>query len=88
MIQAYYKYKPASFEALALLVCADAKDRITQLYQAELLRLMLLHRRLPELPPKLTDILNNRPQKGRMTAEKASGFVDDMIAAFRKGGEK
>lgn len=85
MIQAYYKYRPASLEALALLVCADSKDRLTQLYITDMLRILLAHRRIDELPPRLTDLFTPNPKK-KMNAEKADSFVDRMIGAFRKGG--
>lgn len=90
MIQAYYKYRPASFEALALLACADSNDRLAQRYQADMLRMiMLLHippaERNPEEIPSLAELLSSKPRK-KITAEKATDFVDNMIAAFRKGG--
>lgn len=84
MIQAYYKYRPASYEALALLVCADSKDRLTQLYITDMLRILLAHRRIDELPPRLTDLFVKKPKK-KMNAEKADSFVDRMIGAFWKG---
>lgn len=87
VIQAYYKYRPASYEALALLVCADSKDRLTQVYITDMLRLLLTHRRVDVLPPRLTDIFDSK-QKKTINAEKAETFVDDMIHAFRKGAGK
>lgn len=84
MIQAYYKYKPTSFVALALLVRADGKDRVTQWYTADMLRLLAArwHR---DIPP-LADLLTAKPRK-KMTVEKANDFVDDMIRTFGKGGD-
>lgn len=88
MIQAYYKYKPASFEALALLVRADGKDRFSLMYIAEMMRFLMLKRPPAELPPSLRECLNG-PKKPVMNAEKAEGFVDKMIRTFSgKGGKK
>lgn len=85
MIQAYYKYRPTSFEALALLVCADGKDRIIQMYAAEMMRLAasVYYSDLPVL----ADVLTAKPRK-RVTAENANDFVDMMIRTFGKGGGK
>ena len=80
MIQAYYKYRPASLGALALLVCADGKDRAAQLYHADMLRL-LVGAYYESKPPRLCDIFNG---KGGMTAEKANAFVDKMFRTFGK----
>lgn len=90
MIQAYHKYRPASFEALALLVCADSKDRLAAIYQAEMLRMLVLFRipvqeRNPADIPSLTDIFKRKPTK-KMTTDKATSFVDGLLATFRKGG--
>ena len=83
MIQAYYKYRPASFEALALLVCADGKDRLTQIYTADMLRL-IASTRYEGIKP-LHEWL--RPsKKKKLTADKARSFVDDMIRTFGKAG--
>lgn len=87
MIQAYYKYRPASIETLALLVYADGKDRLTQVYFADLLRGLMLRRPPAELPPRLPDVLNAKPRP-KTTAAKASGFVDELIRTFGKGGKK
>lgn len=89
MIQAYHKYRPASFEALALLVCADSKDRLAAIYQADMLRMLLLLRipvekRAPEAIPRLTDIFKRKAHK-ELTTDKATSFVDGLIATFRKG---
>lgn len=88
MIQCYYKYKPASIEALALLVRADDKDRFIQVYIADMLR-GLFTRRIPkDVPPRVTEILKTKKKK-KMTAKKADSFVDKMIRTFvGKGGEK
>lgn len=90
MIQAYHKYRPASFEALALLVCADSKDRLAAIYQADMLRMLLLlhipvEKRVPEAIPSLTDIFKRKTDK-KMTTDKATSFVDGLLATFRKGG--
>lgn len=83
MIQAYYKYRPASFEALALLVCADGKDRLTQIYTADMLRLVA-SMRYEGIKP-LRELL--RPSKHKkLTADKARDFVADMIRTFGKAG--
>ena len=79
MIQAYYKYRPASFGALALLVCADGKDRAAQMYHADMLRL-LVGAYYESKPPRLHDLFNGKV----MTAEKANAFVDKMFRTFRK----
>lgn len=85
MIQAYCKYRPTSFEALALLVCADGKDRIMQMYTADMLRLVasVFYSDLPTL----AELLTAKP-KQKMTAEKANDFVDMMIRTFGKGGKQ
>lgn len=85
MIQAYYKYKPASFGALALLVCADSKDRFTQEYIADMLRLLLSHRRLAELPPRVAECIHGKVQP-KMTKEQAGSFVDRVILTFKGDG--
>lgn len=84
MIQAYYKYKPTSFEALALLVCADGKDRIIQMYTADMLRLVASG--FCSGLPTIADVLNAKPRK-MVTAENANDFVDMMIRTFGKGGK-
>lgn len=86
MIQAYCKYRPTSFEALALLVCADGKDRIMQMYTADMLRLVASVFYSSDLPT-LAERLNAKPRK-RMTAENANDFVDMMIRTFGKGGKQ
>lgn len=83
MIQTYYKYRPASVGALALLVRADGKDRITQQYIADMLRVVAM--RPGYTPVPLREILNAKPRK-QMDAPKGERFVDDMISTFRKGG--
>lgn len=85
MIQAYYKYKPTSFEALAFLVCADGKGRIMQMYTADMLRLVasVFYSYLPAL----AELLTAKPRK-RVTAENANDFVDMMIRTFGKGGKQ
>lgn len=87
MIQAYYKYRPASMEALALLVYADGKDRITQMYYADMLRVIANSLKPAFQPPRLFDLQKAKPRKA-ITQDKASGFVDDMIARFKKGGKR
>lgn len=84
MIQAYYKYRPASLEALVLLVCADGKDRIVQMYTADMLRL-IASARYTNLPI-LADII--RTQRKKPTAVNADAFVDDMLRVFGGGGER
>ena len=91
MIQAYHKYRPASFEALALLVCADSKDRLAAIYQADMLRMLLLlhipvQGRNPEAIPRLPDMLFKRKAHKELTTDKATSFVDSLLATFRKGG--
>lgn len=85
MIQCLYKYRPTSFGALVFLVRADEKDRVTQVYTADMLRLLVATRY--EAPPRLLDVLTGRP-KEKMTAEKANAVVDDMIRRFAKGGKQ
>ena len=86
MIQAYYKYKPASFGALALLVCADSKDRFTQLYIADMLRLPLPAKQGVTPPPRLPDIFSMKKSRAE-DARKADVFVDNLIQTFG-GGKK
>lgn len=83
MIQAYYKYRPASFEALALLVCADGKDRLTQIYTADMLRL-IASTRYEGIKP-LSEWLHPS-KKQKLTENKAQAFIDDMIRTFGKAG--
>lgn len=85
MIQAYCKYKPASFEALALLVYADGKDRMTQAYIAEMLRVCAMRPQFT--PPSLQDMLKAKSKKA-MTPEKGEAFVDNLISTFLEGGEE
>jgi hypothetical protein len=87
VIQAYYKYRPASFKALALLVHADSKDRFAQIYHADMLRMISSALKPSFQPPRLFDLLNMK-QKKEMTKEKASDFVDKLIHRFGKGGKK
>lgn len=84
MIQAYYKYRPVSFEALALLAYADGKDRITQQYTADML--CLIATRPQFKPPMLHEVL--KPKRAEKTVAFGSRFVDKMIRVFSKGGEK
>lgn len=90
MIQAYYKYRPASIETLALLVYADGKDRFAQQYMAEMLRELLVKPPLAKLekePPSLYEIFDTKSKAP--SPKKASGFVDKMIRIFSvKGGNK
>ena len=83
VIQAYYKYKPASFRALALLVDADGKDRMTQLYMANMLRACAMRPNFT--PPGLHELMKKNKRKPT-TREKGKKFVDNLIRAFR-GGE-
>lgn len=83
MIQAYYKYKPASYRALALLVYADAKDRLAQAYMADMLRVCAMRPQFT--PPSLHDLLNAKPRK-KNTKEKGEAFVDKLLKTFGKGG--
>lgn len=86
MIQCLHRYRPASFEALVFLVRADEKDRVTQLYVADMLRLLVATRL--EAPPPLYDMLRAKPRQN-MTAKNAESFVDNMIRTFGgKGGRK
>lgn len=84
MIQAYYKYRPASFGALVLLVGADGKDRRAQGYMADMLYLVA-STRYKDLP-SFADYMQRKPRQ-RMTAEKANAIVDDMIRKYG-GGKK
>lgn len=85
MIQTYYKYKPASYKALALLVYADGKDRLTQAYMADMLRACAM--RPQYIPPSLHDILSAKKKKA-MTPEAGKAFVDNMINTFLEGGDE
>lgn len=85
MIQCLHRYRPTSVEALVFLVRADEKDRVSQLYLADMLRLLVAT--CYEAPPRLLDMLTGQPRK-KMTAEKANAIVDDMIRRFSKGGTK
>lgn len=85
MIQAYYKYKPASFGALALLVHADGKDRLTQMYMADMLRVCALRPQFT--PPSLHDLLNAKPRK-KPAKDKGAAFVDKLLKTFGEGGKE
>ena len=88
MIQAYYKYKPVSFEALALLVGADCKDRVAMHYMADMLWLNLMRSPFEKYQttlPKLSEIIC-RQRKTTMTAKKAESFVDKLIRTFSGKG--
>ena len=85
MIQAFHKYKPASLGALALLVYADGKDRVTQEYMADMLYACAYRRGVQ--PPRLRDLLNAKPRKA-MTREKGNAFVDKLLRVFKKGGKQ
>ena len=84
VIQAYYKYRPASLETLALLVYADGKDRLTTVYMADMLRACAMRPQF--IPPSLKDVLHpKRPKKPDGTAH---GFVDKLLQRFKKGGDE
>lgn len=85
MIQAWHKYRPASFGALALLCNADGKDRLMQIYNADMLRAIAMSLRPGYEPTRLYDALKAKPRK-HITSDKARSFVDDMIRTFAKGG--
>lgn len=82
MIQTFYKYKPASFEALALLVYADGKDRLTQKYIADMLRVCAA--RPNHIPPSIHEALNSKPRKA-MSKRNCETFVDNLLHTFLKG---
>lgn len=82
MIQAFYKYKPASFRALALLVYADGKDRLTQKYMADMLRACAI--RPQYIPPSIHEVLKAKPRKAT-PKEKCGAFVDNLLHTFLKG---
>lgn len=87
MIQAYYKYKPASYRALALLVYADGKDRMTQEYHADMLRAIAM--RPSFAPPSLREILISKPKKAltrEQAKKKADSYVDKLLRTFGRGG--
>ena len=83
-MQTLHRYRPASPKALALLVQADAKDRKTASYVADLLwaRTSTRDHRLPMLHEILAPRKN--PQTG---AKRALDAVNEMFATFG-GGEK
>lgn len=79
-MQTLYRYRPASPRALALLVCADAKDRKTAGYIADLLwaRTTTKDHRIP----MLHELLAPRRTDARSSAEKAFDAVDLMFKRF------
>ena len=84
VIQVFYKYKPASYRALALLVYADGKDRMTLRYMADMLRAVACRPQF--LPPSLHEILNAKPiaVDQAKTQKKAETFVDELLRRFKK----
>lgn len=86
MIQAFYKYKPASFRALALLVYADGKDRLVERYRADALWVLgVCAFRHDFKLPRLGDILKNKSKKPKVS-DAPGAFVDKLLRAFGKGG--
>ena len=83
VIQAYYKYRPASLEALALLVYADGKDRLTAVYMADMLRACAMRPQF--IPPSIHELFSKK--KARKKIDGAS-FVDKLLRTFGKGGNE
>ena len=85
VIQAYYKYRPASLETLALLVYADTKDRITMTYMADMLRVCAMRPQF--VPPSIHELFSKNKHKTRKKVDGAS-FVDKLLRTFGKGGNE
>lgn len=89
-MQTLYRYRPASPRALALLVCADAKDRKTAGYIADLLwaRTTTKDHRIPMLHELLAPHRTGAQTDTRSSAEKAFDAVELMFKQFGGNDEK